>query len=70
MSRPTACYVLSGYEPDPCLPADDALLGWLVAPNSACEAHVTAGPVTYRDRRARSCCYSVTCDERRTVDSR
>jgi hypothetical protein len=60
---PQACYVLTGYEPDPCLPADDSLLPWLNGLPTGCQPHVTAGPFLGQDGRSRICCYSVACDE-------
>jgi len=59
---PPGCYALTGYEPDPCLPADDSLLSWLSDLPTGCTPHVTAGPVAATDGHERTCCYSVTCD--------
>jgi hypothetical protein len=60
---PQACYVLSGYEPDPCLPIDDSLLPWLSNVPRGCAAHVTAGPfVGVDDPQGRTCCYSLACE--------
>jgi len=64
-ARPVAlpsCYVLAGYEPDPCLSADDALLFWLSNVPTACKAHITAGPFVGADSQGRTCCYSVACE--------
>jgi hypothetical protein len=58
-----SCYVLSGYEPDPCLPADDSLLSWLSNVPTGCQPHVTAGPFAGADdSQGRTCCYSVICE--------
>jgi hypothetical protein len=56
------CYVLGGFEGDPCLPADDTVLAWLDGRPSDCEPHVAAGPFTDHDGHVRKCCYSVTCE--------
>jgi hypothetical protein len=57
-----ACYTLSGYEPDPCLPADDTLLAWFGDLPTTCQTHVVAGPFLAYERDTRACCYSVSCD--------
>lgn len=60
---PQSCYVLSGYEPDPCLPIDDALLSWLSNVPTGCRTHVTGGPFAgFDDGQGRTCCYSVACE--------
>jgi hypothetical protein len=56
-----ACYALSGYEPDPCLPADDSILSWLTDLPTGCRSHVTGGPFSRHDGRQRTCCYAVAC---------
>jgi hypothetical protein len=56
-----SCYLLAGYEPDPCLPADDALLPLLSNVPAGCQAHVIDGPFASADQHGRVCCYSVTC---------
>jgi len=61
MSIP-ACYALSGYEDDPCLPADDSLLPWLSNVPKGCAVRVEAGPFFANDGQGRSCCYFVGCD--------
>ena len=58
-----ACYALSGYEPDPCLPADDSLLSWLAPLPSGCTPTVTAGPEPVTRPDGQACCYSVACAE-------
>jgi len=58
-----SCYVLSGYEPDPCLPIDDSLLSWLSNVPTSCQPHVTAGPFQGVDnQQGRTCCYFVACE--------
>jgi hypothetical protein len=59
---PFSCYVLSGYEPDPCLPADDSLLPWLTNVPNGCPPHVVSGPFAGNDESGRTCCYSVACE--------
>jgi hypothetical protein len=56
-----ACYLLSGYEGDPCLPADDGILTWLDDRPVRCEPHVTEGPFSGFDGQVRTCCYTVAC---------
>ncbi|HXK16737.1 MAG TPA: hypothetical protein VNG33_02950, partial [Polyangiaceae bacterium] len=58
-----ACYPLTGYEPDACLPPDDSLLPWLTPLPSACTPTVTAGPELAALPDGRACCYSVACGE-------
>jgi len=58
-----ACYALTGYEPDPCLPADDSLVPWLGKLPATCQPHVVDGPVAGFNDKGRTCCYSVSCDE-------
>jgi hypothetical protein len=58
-----ACYELTGYEPDPCLPADDSLLSWLAPLPSGCKPTVTAGPEPVMRPDGPACCYSVACAE-------
>jgi hypothetical protein len=58
-----ACYALTGYEADPCLPADDALLAWLSVPNLGCPLTVVGGPALMSGPIGRACCYSVSCAE-------
>lgn len=59
-----ACYAQGGYGPNPCLPADDALLSWLGDLPNDCQARVVAGPFVVYERKNRACCYSVDCDGR------
>jgi len=56
-----ACYTLSGYEADPCLPAEDSVLSWLGGLPTGCEPHISGGP--FAGTAARSCCYSIACNE-------
>jgi hypothetical protein len=56
-----ACYDLTGYEADPCLPADDSLLEWLSSPNLGCPLTVQSGPELMSGPIGRACCYSVSC---------
>jgi hypothetical protein len=56
------CYVLGGFEGDPCLPPDDAVLAWLDGGPRDCAPHVVAGPFNDYDGHVRKCCYSVTCE--------
>jgi len=60
-----ACYALSGYEADPCLPADDSLLAWLSTPNMGCPLTVVSGPSLMSGPIGRACCYSVSCAQPR-----
>lgn len=60
-SESLACYELTGYEADPCLPPDDSLLEWLNAPNLGCKLSVDGGPTLMTGPIGRACCYSVSC---------
>ncbi|HEX2872242.1 MAG TPA: hypothetical protein VHP33_13315 [Polyangiaceae bacterium] len=60
-SESRACYELTGYEADPCLPPDDSLLEWLNAPNLGCKLSVDGGPTLMTGPIGRACCYSVSC---------
>jgi hypothetical protein len=55
------CYPVGGFEGDPCLPADDAVLDWLDARSVDCEPRVAAGPFDDYDGNVRRCCYSLSC---------
>jgi hypothetical protein len=59
-----ACYALTGYEADPCLPPDDSLLQWLNSPNLGCPLTVVGGPTLTSGAIGRACCYSVSCADR------
>jgi hypothetical protein len=60
------CYVLGGFENDPCLPADDAVLAWLDQRPGDCEPRVAAGPFNDYDGHVRKCCYSLSCEKAAT----
>jgi hypothetical protein len=55
-----ACYALPGYQDDPCLPPDDAIIPWLAIP-ADCDAHVSGGPFPASSAGSRQCCYAITC---------
>jgi hypothetical protein len=60
-SVPEACYALAGYEPDPCLPADDSILSWLSDLPTGCQPEVAGGPFLRYDGKQRTCCYAIAC---------
>jgi hypothetical protein len=61
------CYSANASEGDPCLPGDDAIVGWLGDLPPDCRAQVKGGPFSAMDERGLLCCYSVECLGERSV---
>jgi hypothetical protein len=66
----TACYVLAGYEPDPCLPADASLASWFDELPAGCEPKVVTGPILEATRSERRCCYGISCSGDSLLESK
>jgi hypothetical protein len=62
-STTRACYPLSGFENDACLPADDTVLAWLTPLPTDCTPTVLDGPEPGRSAAGRACCYTVACGD-------
>jgi hypothetical protein len=59
--RLRVCYTLGGYDADPCLPPDPALLAWLGGVPPTCDGQVMQGPFP-GPGPTRACCYEVVCE--------